>query len=141
MSSASGHAVRPNMFALRVYYEDTDAGGVVYYANYLRFLERARTECLRGLGFEQSELLARNIAFAVRSVTAEYLKPARLDDELIVQSRIESLGRAQLVFAQHIERGDELLLEAKIRVACFDPLRGKAQAMPKEIHERFRALL
>ena len=141
MNSVSRHAAHLSVFTVRVYYEDTDAGGVVYYANYLRFLERARTECLRGLGFEQSALLVQNVAFAVRSVNAEYLKPARLDDELIVLSRIESLGRAQLVFAQRIERGDELLLEAKIRVACFDPLRGKAQAMPKEIHEKFRALL
>ncbi len=126
---------------VRVYYEDTDAGGVVYYANYLRFLERARTECLRSLGYDQSELMAQGTAFAVRSLSAEYLKPARLDDELIVASTVESLGRAQVVFAQRIERGSELLLDAKIRVACFDPLRGKAKAMPKEIHEKFRALL
>ena len=79
----------PFRLAVRVYYEDTDAGGVVYYANYLRFLERARTECLRSLGFEQSELMAQGIAFAVRSLSAEYLKPARLDDELVVVSTIE----------------------------------------------------
>lgn len=126
---------------IRIYYEDTDSGGVVYYANYLRFLERARTECLRRLGFSQSILLERNVAFAVRSISAEYLKPARLDDELTVASTIESLGRAQVVFAQRIERGGDLLLDAKIRVACFDPARGKATAMPKEIHEKFKALL
>lgn len=126
---------------VRVYYEDTDAGGVVYYANYLRFLERARTEWLRRLGFSQSQLMGQNIAFAARSVSAEYLKPARLDDELIVVSTIESLGRAQVVFAQRVERGEELLLDAKIRVACFDPLRGKATAMPKDIYEKFKALL
>jgi len=133
----------PSSFSLpvRVYYEDTDAGGVVYYANYLRFLERARTECLRALGYNQSQLLAQGIAFAVRSLSVEYLKPARLDDELIVVSRVESLGRAQVVFAQRVERGGETLLDAKIRVACFDPQRGKATAMPKEIHEKFRALI
>lgn len=124
-----------------MYYEDTDAGGVVYYANYLRFLERARTEYLRAHGFEQSALLAQGIAFGVRSFSAEYLKPARLDDELSVVSAIESLGRAQVFFDQRIERGGELLLHAKIRVACFDPSRGKAQAMPKEIHDKFRILL
>ena len=126
---------------LRVYYEDTDAGGVVYYANYLRFMERARTEWLRALGFEQSALMAENIAFAARSAAVEYLKPARLDDELIVASTIESLGRAQVVFRQRVLRGDELLVDATMRVACFDPLRGKATAMPKEIHEKLRALL
>ena len=138
MKSPPGSAFR---LPVRVYYEDTDAGGVVYYANYLRFLERARTEWLRSLGFSQSVLMAQNIAFAARSVSAEYLKPARLDDELTVVSTIESLGRAQVVFAQRIERGGDLLLDAKIRVACFDPARGKATAMPKEIHEKFKALL
>ncbi|MGE5466998.1 MAG: tol-pal system-associated acyl-CoA thioesterase [Ignavibacteria bacterium] len=128
-------------FGVRVYYEDTDAGGVVYYAGYLRFLERARTECLRSLGFEQSVLLQQGVAFAVRSLSAEYLMPARLDDELVVLSTIESLGRAQVVFAQRIERGEDLLLDARIRVACFDPRRGKAAAMPKEIHDKFKALL
>jgi acyl-CoA thioester hydrolase len=128
-------------FDIRVYYEDTDAGGVVYYANYLRFLERARTECLRAMGFSQQALMHDGIAFAARSVSAEYLKPARLDDELTVVSTIESLGRAQCVFAQRVERGEDLLMDARIRVACFDPVRGKATAMPKEIHDKFKALL
>lgn len=129
------------LLPIRVYYEDTDAGGVVYYANYLRFMERARTEWLRALGHEQRALMDEGIAFAARSVTAEYLKPARLDDELTVVSTIESLGRAQIVFAQRVERATELLVDAKIRIACFDPVRGKAMAMPKEIHEQFKALL
>jgi len=137
MNAAAARFVLP----LRVYYEDTDAGGVVYYANYLRFMERARTEWLRALGFEQAVLLTQGVAFAARSVTAEYLKPARLDDELIVVSTIESLGRAQLMFHQCVERGGELLVDAKMRIACFDPVRGKAMAMPKEIHEKFKALL
>ena len=130
-------------FALpvRVYYEDTDAGSVVYYANYLRFMERARTEWLRELGFSQSALMAENIAFAAREAHVEYLKPARLDDELVVVSAIESLGRAQVVFHQRVQRGGELLVDAKMRIACFDPVRGKAQAMPNEIHEKFKALL
>jgi acyl-CoA thioester hydrolase len=136
MKTKSGFAL-----PVRVYYEDTDAGGVVYYANYLRFLERARTEWLRTLGFDQSVLMAQGIAFAARSISAEYLKPARLDDALTVISSVESLGRAQLVFAQRVERDGELLLEAKMRIACFDPVRGKARAMPKEIHEKFEALL
>jgi acyl-CoA thioester hydrolase len=126
---------------LRVYYEDTDAGGVVYYANYLRFMERARTEWLRALGFEQSILMADSVAFAARSATVEYLKPARLDDELIVVSTVESLGRAQLVFHQAIERSGELLVDAKMRIACFDPVRGKAIGIPAKIHDKLKALL
>ncbi|MFY9326736.1 MAG: tol-pal system-associated acyl-CoA thioesterase [Georgfuchsia sp.] len=126
----------------RIYYEDTDAGGVVYYANYLRFLERARTEVLRDLGFEQALLLQENrIAFAVRSLSADYLKPARLDDLIEVTSAVEELGRAQVLFRQQIVRQGDLLLKAQVRVACIDPLRGKAVAMPKEIHEKFRALM
>ena len=129
------------VLSVRVYYEDTDAGGVVYYANYLRFMERARTEWLRALGFEQSALMEQGIAFAARSMTIEYMKPARLDDELLVVSTIESLGRAQLVFHQRVERTGELLVDAKMRIACFDPVRGKAMAMPNDIHKKFKALL
>lgn len=130
------------MHAFRVYYEDTDSGGVVYYANYLRFLERARTEVLRELGFEQAQL-ARDagIAFAVRSLTVEYLKPARLDDLIEVRSSIAELGRAQVVFQQRIERGGEALVEATVRVACLDLGKGKAAAIPKNIYEKLKASL
>jgi acyl-CoA thioester hydrolase len=126
---------------VRVYYEDTDAGGVVYYASYLRFLERARTEWLRAMGFDQARLLAETgLAFAVRSLKAEYLKPARLDDELSVVSEIASHGRVQVVFDQRVERGDEVLLTATVRVACLDLRRGKAAAMPLAIYEQFEKL-
>jgi acyl-CoA thioester hydrolase len=127
--------------AIRVYYEDTDSGGVVYYANYLRFLERARTELLRGLGFEQAQL-ARDagIAFAVRSLQVEYIKPARLDDMIEVKSTVGELGRAQVVFLQRIEREGELLVEATVRVACLDLAKGKAIAIPKNIHDKLKEL-
>ena len=127
---------------VRVYYEDTDAAGVVYYASYLKFLERARTEWLRVLGFEQTRLVEEmGIAFAARSISAEYLMPARLDDLLAVVSSVESLGRAQLVFAQRVERGQDVLLTSKMRIACFDPRRGKATAIPKSIHEKLKPLI
>ena len=127
---------------VRVYYEDTDAAGVVYYASYLKFLERARTEWLRALGFEQTKLVEElGIAFAARSISAEYLKPARLDDLLTVVSTVESLGRAQLVFAQRVERNDEVLLTARMRIACFDPARSKATAIPKSIHQELKNLI
>ena len=126
---------------LRVYYEDTDAAGIVYYANYLRFIERGRTEFLRALGYQQNEIAAASgLAFAVRSLTSEYLLPARLDDELIVFTSIQSLGRAQLVFDQHIERGGVVLYEAAVRIVCLDMNKGKAAAMPRDIHEKFKAL-
>ncbi|MCK9283107.1 MAG: tol-pal system-associated acyl-CoA thioesterase [Rhodocyclaceae bacterium] len=128
--------------AVRVYYEDTDAGGVVYYANYLRFLERARTEFLRRLGYGQADLAqTTGLAFAVRSISAEYLLPARLDDELVVTCSIESLGRAQVGFGQRVLRGGDLLLEARVRVACFELARGKAAPMPRELHEKLKAFI
>jgi acyl-CoA thioester hydrolase len=126
---------------VRVYYEDTDAGGVVYYAKYLCFLERARTELLRTLGFGQARLAEESeIAFAVRSLTVEFLKSARLDDQLEVSTSIESLGRAQAVFSQRIERTGETLLTATVRLACLDLKRGRAAAMPTDIHEELKKL-
>jgi acyl-CoA thioester hydrolase len=126
---------------LRVYYEDTDAGGVVYYGNYLCFLERARTELLRTLGFGQARLAEESgIAFAVRSLNVEYLKPARLDDQLEVSTGIESLGRAQAVFSQRIERAGETLLTATVRLACLDLQRGRATALPADIYEELKKL-
>jgi acyl-CoA thioester hydrolase len=126
---------------VRVYFEDTDAGDVVYYANYLRFLERARSEWLRAEGFDQRKLmLETGLGFAVRSVAIEYLRPARLDDELRVTCAIKSIGRAQIIFAQTVERGEETLVTATVRLACMDLARGKASAVPTEIYETFAKL-
>jgi len=124
----------------RVYYEDTDAAGIVYYANYLRFIERGRTELLRALGHDQNALMKEGIAFAVRSVSAEFLKPARLDDLLTVETAIAALGRAQVTFVQRILRDRELLLDAKIRIACIDPVRGRPIPMSRILHEQLSAL-
>ncbi len=127
----------PQTHAVRIYYEDTDSGGVVYYANYLKYLERGRTEYLRALGFEQRQLTEETgLAFAVRSLAAEYLKPAKLDDLVEVHTAVEDLGRAQVTFAQSIRRGDELLLTATVRVACLALARGRAAAMPKSLHTK-----
>lgn len=127
--------------ALRVYYEDTDAAGIVYYANYLRYIERGRTEFLRALGHDQNVLMKEGVAFAVRAVSADYLKPAVLDDLLTIETAIASLGRAQMVFVQRVLRGTELLLEAKVRVACIDPVRGKPIRMPDAIRDQVSVLL
>ncbi|MEW6513763.1 MAG: tol-pal system-associated acyl-CoA thioesterase [Pseudomonadota bacterium] len=127
---------------VRIYYEDTDAGGVVYYANYLKYLERGRTEFIRALGVEQRVLAAETgLAFAVRSLSAEYLKPALLDDELVVTTAVEALGRAQVTFAQSVARGEEILLTASVRVACLDLAAGRPAAMPKSLHEQFKQLI
>ncbi len=106
---------------IRVYYEDTDAGGVVYYANYFKFMERARTEWLRSLGFEQAEL-ARDpgVLFAVRSTRLEFLRPARFDDLLDATVEIRERGRASLTFGQRVRRGTEVLCEGEVRVACLE---------------------
>ena len=113
-------------FPCRVYYEDTDAGGVVYYANYLKYLERCRTEWLRAVGFDQSQLLKEHaLAFMVRHVDTDYLKPAVLDDQLEVGLRIDKLGAAQIVFAQTVSRraaggAPELLVTAKVQIVSVD---------------------
>lgn len=119
---------------LRVYYEDTDAAGVVYYANYLRFCERARTEALRTLGFEQGRLLAeKGIGFVVRSVQATFIRPARLDDRLCIASTVTRLGGASLDFDQKALRGAELLFDSQISIACVDTLRQRPTAIPPEL--------
>jgi acyl-CoA thioester hydrolase len=106
---------------VRVYWEDTDAGGVVFYANYLKFFERARTEWLRALGVEQSDLRQRTGAiFVVSDTRVRYLRPARLDDALDVTVDLTSRGRASLALSQQALRGDELVAEGEIRIGCVD---------------------
>lgn len=122
---------------VRVYWEDTDAGGVVYHASYVRFLERARTEWLRGLGLDQSGLKERTgIAFMVRAMELDFLKPALLDDELTVTVEVKERRAASILFAQTILRSDGTgLITARVRVACVDirrmvPVRIPDDAIP-----------
>jgi len=123
---------------VRVYYEDTDAGGVVYYANYLKYLERARTEWLRAAGFGQAHLAAqRNLVFAVRSLQIDYRAPARLDDELDVEARVARVGRASVDFAQSVRRDGALLCAARVRVACLDASGFRPAALPPDLKEVF----
>jgi len=123
MSARSGHfEAGEHVFPLRVYYEDTDAGGIVYYASYLRFAERARTELLRLAGLEQSELARlHQVVLAVRNCVVDYLAPARLDDLLEVRSRLSGLSGATLTARQSIGRGEETLARLDVRVACVRP--------------------
>jgi acyl-CoA thioester hydrolase len=119
----------------RVYWEDTDAGGVVYYANYLRFLERARSEWLRGRGVSQRALAQDpGIVFAVVGLELQYLRPARLDDLLAISCEPEPAAGARLAFRQRVWRDDEhgeLLLEAAVRIACLDAQHLKPRRVPK----------
>ncbi|MBM3392445.1 MAG: tol-pal system-associated acyl-CoA thioesterase [Betaproteobacteria bacterium] len=124
-------------FPVRVYYEDTDMAGVVYYAGYLRFLERGRTEWLRDLGVEQLGLAQEEgLVFAVRSLNIEYLKPARLDDALAVLTELTLPGRAQVTLRQWIERGGETLVEATVRIACLDTKTMKPTALPAALRKK-----
>jgi acyl-CoA thioester hydrolase len=122
---------------VRVYYEDTDSGGVVYYANYLRFMERARTEWMRSLGFEQDRLLAENgILFAVRTATVDYLRPARFNDRLEVTVDIRQCGRASLTLEQIVRRpgeGTGPLCTGTIRIACVEADTFRPQPIPDTI--------
>ncbi len=121
------------VWPVRVYYEDTDFGGVVYYANYLKFMERARTEWLRALGFEQTELItAHEIMFVVRRVAVEYLQPARFNDELRVVSTVKHFGQCRIVFAQNIVR-DNLLVGGETEVACVSSLSFKPVKIPDNL--------
>ncbi len=119
---------------VRVYYEDTDSGGVVYYANYLKFFERARTEFLRSLGFEQDRLLEREgVLFAVRSFQADYLRPARFNDLLSVTCRVTGLKRASVDFFQQVRCGENLLCQAEVRIACLDAVRFRPRPIPSSL--------
>ncbi|TNG95109.1 tol-pal system-associated acyl-CoA thioesterase [Pasteurellaceae bacterium USgator11] len=119
---------------IRVYYEDTDAGGVVYHARYLHFFERARTEFLRELGFEQQKLLVDfHLAFVVRKMQIDYRTAAKLDDALVVETLIRQLKQASIVFEQKLLREDELLSEATVLVATVDLSKMKPIPMPEEI--------
>ena len=127
---------------VRVYYEDTDAAGVVYYANYLKFCERARTDWLREIGFGQKALAAeQDIVFVVRTVQAEYLQAAVLDDQLEVITTIERLGRASLVFAQKIVRDSRVIFEALITIACIALNSRKAAPIPPAVRAQFATLV
>ena len=126
---------QPFTLPVRVYYEDTDAGGVVYYANYLKFCERARTEWLRTIGVSQQALIdEQGLAFVVRSVQADYLASARLDDALEVVTRVAMLRRASLLFEQRIMRGQELLFTTRVLLASIDLHRQKPVAIPASLH-------
>jgi tol-pal system-associated acyl-CoA thioesterase len=122
------------VFPVRVYYEDTDAGGVVYHSQYLNFMERARTEWLRASGFVQSVLKQEmQVLFVVHSMQIQFKKPARLDDDLKVVSQLIEMGRGSFNCQQQIMRDDVILLEAQVKVACVDADSFKPTGIPARI--------
>jgi acyl-CoA thioester hydrolase len=126
--------------SLRIYWEDTDAGGVVYYANYLKFMERCRTDWLRALGIDQLRLRAeRRLQFAVVSVAADFLRPAILNDEILVTAELERLRGATIEFKQTSMRDDVQLIDASVRVACLDSDTLKARPIPKDLFMEWRS--
>lgn len=123
-----------HLITYRVYYEDTDAGGVVYYANYLKFAERARTDMLRSLNIRQSELMhEEGIAFVVRHVEADLRKPARLDDLITIETHVDSIAGASLTMHQHITLEGESLVHVKVKVACVALPAMKAVRLPASL--------
>ncbi len=121
---------------LRVYYEDTDLAGIVYYANYLKFIERGRTEFVRSLGIDQTQL--RNdsgIVFAVRRVEADYLVPARFDDEIVVLTTLKDLTGARIILAQQVFRDDTILFDAVVTLVALSET-GRPARLPAEIRQR-----
>jgi acyl-CoA thioester hydrolase len=126
--------MNPFKWSVRVYYEDTDVAGVVYYANYLKFFERARTEWLRDRGVNQQQMMdVDQRLFVVKAGAVEYHAPARLDDELIITVAFEKLGRASVEFIQEAWCGDRLLVSGKIKVCCVDAVHWRPAAIPTKV--------
>lgn len=132
---------KPHRYALRVQWEDTDAAGIVYYANYLRFIERGRSDLLLQNGIDQRGLIDSDngVAFAVRACNLDYLKPARLHEELVVTTAMTELRGASLTLGQEVWRGEELLVRAEVKLACIDS-KGRARRVPAPVAALFATL-
>lgn len=132
-SDENGRTTGTHRFILRVYYEDTDLAGIVYYANYLKFIERARSEWVRARGLDQRAMKADGVVFAVRRIEADYLAPAQYDDVLEVETFVEDTRPARLVVRQVIRRGDRVLFVALVTIVCLGA-NGKPVRLPAAIH-------
>lgn len=123
---------------LRVYIEDTDAGGIVYYVNYLKFMERARTEYMRSLGFDRDFIFNSELMFVVHDLSLKYHQPARLDDELQATARPVRNGAAYILLAQSVRRGDTVLAEGEVKIVCVDRNKLTPRKMPAEVLAKLR---
>ena len=140
MSSAQRRR-EPFRFPIRVYYEDTDAGGVVYYANYLKYMERARTEWLSSLGYELPTLeRVEGIVFVVHRVEIDYRIPAKLGERVDATVTLVELNRASMVVEQDVVRGDDVLTDARVTLACLDRTSRRPMRIPAALHERLERL-
>ena len=121
---------------IRVYIEDTDAGGIVFYANYLKFMERARTELIRSLGIQLRGSFKLNVSFVVHSLEVKYIKPAKLDDELHVSAAVEKVAKSYLVFYQEVfNLAGECITSARVKIACVELDTGKPRPMMSDLHQ------
>jgi 4-hydroxybenzoyl-CoA thioesterase/acyl-CoA thioester hydrolase len=123
---------------MRVYIEDTDAGGIVYYVNYLKFIERSRTEFLRSLGYGKAAVLEGGLLLVVKSASINYISPAYLDDELAVTTGLKTIANSYVIFDQTILRGEEVLFEAEIKVACVKPGIKDQKMRPVRLPQKIR---
>jgi 4-hydroxybenzoyl-CoA thioesterase len=126
--------MHPFSIPLRVYIEDTDAGGIVYYVNYLKYMERSRTEFLRSLGYDKPAILDGGLLLVVHAAQINYRRSARLDDQLLVSAQIEKVARTYVEFKQQVLRDGELLCEGVIRIACVNAVTMKPSAIPAAMH-------
>ncbi|USD22262.1 tol-pal system-associated acyl-CoA thioesterase [Microbulbifer sp. CnH-101-E] len=126
---------------VRVYIEDTDAAGIVYYVNYLKYMERARTELLRSLGYDKPAMPQEGVLLVVHSAEVQYRRSARLDDALRATAAIGKLGRAAVTFEQKIWRGDELICEGVVKVACVADDSRRPCALPEPIYSALKAVI
>ena len=128
-----------HLWPIRVYYEDTDLAGIVYYANYLRFIERARSEMVRAAGIDQVEMKAQGLVFAVRRVEADYLSPARYDDQIEVRTQLDRVKGASFDMPQEVWRGEDLLFKARVSVVVLND-KGRATRLPADIRAKIAAI-
>ena len=139
---ANSEMTASHKLPVRVYHEDTDAGGVVFYANYLKFMERGRTEWLRALGVSQHALAkTERRGFVVTRLDMQYRSPARLDDLLEINSKVTRLGRASLHFTQFVNRNGELLASGNIEIGCIDVDTLKPAALPTDLYRHLKAFI
>ena len=125
----------PHQLPVRVYYEDTDMGGIVYYANYLKYVERARSELVEEMGLNQNAMKAEGVVFVVRRVEADYLAPARLDDRLMVITTHYPKGQSRWIFEQDVTRGDQVIFRALVTAVCMT-VDGRPTRLPAELRAK-----
>ena len=126
---------------VRIYFEDTDSGGVVYHSNYLKFMERARTEWLRSVGIDQHQLKQHDhIMFVVHRIDIQYRLPARFNDDLIVKSELKDIGSSKIEFRQMIYRENEMLIDASVDIACIDSEKFKPVRIPSTVKQTMESL-